>query len=197
MSFQLRRGGVIGGASVGALALVTVGAGLAGAQATGSISVSPGTGAPGTTISVSGDGCHGTSVALLLVGDGTVDDGSASPDGDGAWSGTLVADEELVDPGDTLTITANCLGGDVNYESGTFQVTGTSPTTTLPSTTTTSTTTTAPPATTTTTEPGPGDPDPTEPPPASTTTQPAPPAPAPVPAPAPAAPVEDQPDYAG
>jgi hypothetical protein len=202
MSFQLRRGGVIGGASVGALALVTIGAGLAGAQVTNPIFVSPGTGAPGTQITVSGEHCDGTAVSLLLTGDGgTVDTDQATVGSDHSWSGSLTADEELVDPGQTLTITATCLGGSMIYQSGSFVVAGVPPTTTSTSTTSTSTTTsttstTAPPSPTTT-RPGPGGPDPTAPP-TPTTTAPAPPTTAaPVPTPGPAEPVDDEPDYAG
>jgi hypothetical protein len=194
MSFQLRRGGVLGGASVGALAVVALGAGMAGAQEVLPIGVSPSSGPAGTAITVTGSGCEGDSVVLLLLdGSTTLDDETTEPGADGSWSGTLLVDDG-VEGGSTLSITADCLGGEVEYSDGSFSVSGVSPTT-LPTTTTT--TTTVPPATTTTTV-APGGPDPTTPgpdptdPPSPTTT-----APAPTPAPPPAAPVEGPPDYAG
>ncbi|HEY8547632.1 MAG TPA: hypothetical protein VIL36_21365 [Acidimicrobiales bacterium] len=203
MSFQLRRGGVIGGAAVGALALVTVGAGLASAQVGSPISVSPGSGEPGTTITVSGSGCDGDAVSLLLSGNnGTVDVDTASVDASQSWTGQLVADDSLVDLGETLTITADCLGGTIEYDTGVFEVIGVPPTTDTTAPPVTDPPTTEPPVTEPpVTEPpvtappsdDPG-PDPTAPDP----TAPAgPDAPAPTPAPEPAAPVTDTPDYAG
>ena len=191
MSF-LRRRGVIGGAGLGVVAVVAASAAMAGAQ-TPSIAVTPDSGPTGTTISVSGDGCTGTEVALgLLEGSDTLDLGSATPGPDGDWSGTLTVPDDDALFGAELTITADCLGGDVVYPAGSFGVDDPTPPSTTSSTTSTSTststTTTSAPQSPGTTAPGP---EPTTTAPPTTTTVPAPPTPPP------ANPVETNPDFAG
>lgn len=143
MSIPLRRSGIVGGVVLGATALIAVTNGLASAQEPPeeSIGVTPSSGAPGTSITVTGTGCDGTEVALLLLnGDIVVDDATATPDAeDGSWAGTLDVPEDAVD-GAELGITADCFGGTVAYEDGFFLVVvvppDTTPTTDQPEPTT-------------------------------------------------------------
>lgn len=143
MSIPLRRSGIVGGVVLGATALIAVTSGLAGAQEPPeeSIGVTPSSGAPGTSITVTGTGCDGTEVALLLLnGDIVVDDATAAPDGeDGSWAGTLTVPGDAVD-GAELGITADCFGGTVAYEDGFFLVVVVEPPTTSSTAPTTSTT---------------------------------------------------------
>jgi hypothetical protein len=123
MRIRVRRVGAVavGGVALGAGSVVALG-GLAGAQTPNDISVAPSSGAPGTTITVSGAGCLGDEVALLLLdGDATLDDGTAIPDDEGSWSGTLEVPGDFEEPTE-LAITASCLGGDIVYDDAVFLV---------------------------------------------------------------------------
>lgn len=113
-----------GGAAVGALTLAALGAGLAGAQTPEPISVDPGGGPPGTGLTVSGGGCTGIVNLVLLHGDDTLDLGDAVPGVDGDWSGGLVVPEDEGLRGETLSVTADCIGvgPDEGYASGSFTV---------------------------------------------------------------------------
>ena len=194
MSFQLRRGGVVGGASLGVVAVVAASAALASAQAPGlPLTIAPDSGPTGTSISVSGDGCLGQEVALrLLEGSDTLDLTSAPRGPEGDWTGTLTVpddDDDLF--GAQLTITADCLGGEADYEPGSFSVDDPTPPTTTTSTTSTTTSTTTSPTTTVPQSPGPSPtPSPTPTPPATTP-------PVTTPPPPPADPVTTSPDFAG
>ncbi|HMG40032.1 MAG TPA: hypothetical protein VK611_01845 [Acidimicrobiales bacterium] len=194
MSFQLRRGGVVGGASLGVVAVVAASAALASAQVPGlPLTIAPGSGPTDTSISVSGDGCLGQEVALrLLEGSDTLDLTSAPRGTEGDWTGTLAVpddDDDLF--GAQLTITADCLGGDADYEPGSFSVDDPTPPTTTTSTTSTTTSTTTSPTTTAPQSPGPSPtPSPTPTPPATTP-------PVTTPPPPPADPVAAEPDFAG
>ena len=193
MSFQLRRGGVVGGASLGVVAVVAASAALASAQVPGlPLTIAPDSGPTGTSISVSGDGCTGTEVALVLEDSDTLALGSATPGPGGDWTGTLAVpddDDDLF--GAQLTITADCLGGDADYEPGSFSVDDPTPPTTTTSTTSTTTSTTTSPTTTAPQSPGPSPtPSPTPTPPATTP-------PVTTPPPPPADPVAAEPDFAG
>jgi hypothetical protein len=158
MRIRVRRVGAVavGGVALGAGSVVALG-GLAGAQTPDDISVAPSSGAPGTTITVSGAGCLGDEVALLLLdGDATLDDGTAIPDDEGSWSGTLEVPGDFEEPTE-LAITASCLGGDIVYDDGVFLVDppDEGPDPTSP---TTSSSTTTPPTSDTPGDPGaPGD----------------------------------------
>lgn len=193
MTIRLRRSGIVGGVVLGGSALIALTTGMAEAQEppVEDISVSPASGGPGTLITVSGAGCEGTEVVLFLLdGPTAVDEDSVTPGATGSWQGTLTVPADAEDD-DQLAITADCFGGDVEYEDGFFVVEITEPPTTT-------TTTTAP--TTSTTAPGsPGSPGGPGGQPGTTVTTQAPPAGAPVrPTPAPPArPVVAQPSFTG
>jgi len=196
MSFQLRRGGVVGGASLGVVAVVAASAALASAQVPGlPLTIAPGSGPRQPSISVSGDGCLGQEVALrLLEGSDTLDLTSAPRGTEGDWTGTLAVpdDDDLF--GAQLTITADCLGGDADYEPGSFSVDDPTPPTTTTSTTSTTSTTTSTTTSPTTTAPQSPGPSPT---PSPTPTPPATTPPVTTPPPPPADPVAAEPDFAG
>lgn len=125
MTFRLRRSSAVGGAVVGTAAVITLGAGLAAAQEPPEepIAIAPPSGPPGTSIAVSGDGCLGGEVALgLLLGDDFIDDGSATPDAEGSWSGTLDVPDEGFEEDTDLAVVAECIGGDVVYADAFFMV---------------------------------------------------------------------------
>jgi len=157
MSKRLRHAGGVSAVAAGVLVAVVaviLGGGMADAQEGLPIQVAPSSGEPGTVITVSGEGCVGTEVALTLQNGGPIASGSATPNEAGAWSGTIEVPAGV--SAGTLTVLAQCFGGgEVVYSPGSFTVT--EPTTTTSSTTTTTTTT--PSSTTSTTAPstpGPG-----------------------------------------
>jgi len=124
MSLRLRPNRAAGGVAAGALTLAALGTSLAGAQTPEPISTSPAGGPPGTAIAVSGGGCTGVVNLVLLHGDDTLDLGDAAVDGDGGWSGELNVPEDETLRGETLSITADCIGvgPDGGYASGSFAV---------------------------------------------------------------------------
>jgi hypothetical protein len=192
MPIRLRPLNAAGGVAVGALTFATLGTGLAGAQTTEQIEISPSGGPPGTPIAVSGSGCTGIVEVLLANGDTLDDDEVLDVTGD--WTASVEVPDEDELHGMQLTITAECLGVGPEYGAAFFEVDpDDTPSTTEPPSTTP---TTGPPA-----PGGPGAPGgpsrpstPAQPGGSTTTTTTRRDAPAPMP---PATPVRGEPSYTG
>ena len=133
MSIRLRRSGLIAGALGGGVALVTIGAGLAMAQpAQESLTVDPTSGPSGAAFVVSGTNCDSLSAQVVVShGDATVATGLSGviippPIGTGAWSVTFDFEEQGLE-GETLGVSASCIGGTTTYAPATYSVTDTTP----------------------------------------------------------------------